>query len=115
MSELKRPTEKLSSTPYHGKEVIDELGRKIKLKRPDAVDEYNLLSALNKDSDKPSCVNMMLPQIYVQSIDGIPFEPASTLSECKANLKKLKHEGIKAVIEQIFSENSQNEIEEIKK
>lgn len=113
------PTDKILSKSKPDIVVQDSLGRAIKLKIPDALDEYDLHHALGNDSQNIGCLSMAAALTYVAEIDGVPFTTPHTSAEIRAGIKRLGKEGILAVYEaakkhNIINENA-NQVEEIKK
>lgn len=78
--------------------VIDEQDRVIKLKTPDALDEFDLNSALGQDSVNPGVASMAQALLYVVSIDGEPFIQAKSYAQVRAAIQKLGRHGIQAII-----------------
>lgn len=116
---IETPTEKILSRNNPDHFVQDSLGRTIKIKIPDALDEYDLHHALGNDSSNLGCLSMAAALTYVAEIDGTPFIQPHTYSEIRAGIKRLGKEGIVAVFEaakklNIINENP-NEVSEIKK
>lgn len=111
--------QKLNSKPgFDGKEVVDSLGRKIVLRKPDIMDRFYLMRAMGKDASNQMLVIMMYPTIYVAAIDGAPFPTPRTSVECEAALKRLGDEGSDAVNKEInkdFDDHEEEAKETIKK
>jgi len=99
--------------------VFDAEGRVIKLRIPDALDEFDLSSALGENSTNVGVVGMATALLYVESIDGAPFLPPKTYEQVRAGIKRIGKEGLKAIFEAIQeyskSASEQEGIEEIKK
>jgi hypothetical protein len=95
-----------------GKEIIDDLGRKLVLRKPNILDRYQLLKAMGQDANNSSLTMMMLPALYVAAIDDAPFPTPRTFVECEAGLKKLEEEGIRAIVAEIneYEESREKEL-----
>lgn len=115
--EPRKPSEKIVSSIFDGKEIKDRLGRTLRLRKPDVLDHYYLRRALGEDADNASCMAMMMNVIYVAGIDGQVLETPKTHSECMAALKRLGEEGIFALSNYVESTVPKDggEIEKVKK
>jgi hypothetical protein len=115
MSEIKKPSEQVLSNPYDGKEIIDKSNRKIRLRKPNILDRYDLMSALGDDAKNPMCLSYALPLLHVFSIDGSIVESARSIREFRANLARLGDDGVEAVIEYINKQDSSSDQEQKEK
>lgn len=79
--------------------VIDADGRVIKLRMPDALDEFDLSSALGNDSSNMGCAAMAQSLLYVDSINNEPFLAPKSFAQVRAGIQKLGREGMRAVAE----------------
>lgn len=102
--------------------VIDASGRVIKLRMPDALDEFDLNSALGDDSTNLGCAGMAHSLLYVESINGEPFTQPRSNAQIRAGIRILGRDGMKAVAEalQAYAEetkiaNEQEQSKAIKK
>lgn len=102
--------------------VIDEDGRVIKLRLPDALDEYDLSSALGADASNQACSAMAQTLLYVESIDNEPFSLPKSYAQVRASIKKIGSPGMRAIVEAISAYakehqelNEQGQIDAIKK
>ncbi len=77
--------------------VIDSDGRVIKLRMPDALDEFDLSSALGHDSSNMGCAAMANSLLYVESIDAFPFIQPKSLAQIRAGIKKVGTPGMRAI------------------
>jgi len=102
---------------FDGKEIKDELGRTIILRKPNVMDQYYLNKSLGEDAKNPTCYSMMLPIIYVAKIDNQVIERPLSYQECLASLQRLGNEGITAIAEAINESLTpqKEQIENIKK
>lgn len=78
--------------------VIDALGRSIRLKKPAVLAQYRIVDALGDSAKNQAYMSMVLPLIYVNSIDGNPVILPSSKTEVEALIQKLDEEGISAVM-----------------
>ncbi|HEV2917555.1 MAG TPA: hypothetical protein VGW78_07480 [Candidatus Babeliales bacterium] len=108
---MQKPSEKVLSNPFDGKEIMDKGGRKIRLRKPNILDRYDLFSALEDDAKNPMCLSYALPMLHVMSIDGVIMESARSIKEFRANLVRLADEGLEAVLEYLNEVNA-NSIEQ---
>ncbi|QTD88739.1 hypothetical protein [Burkholderia anthina] len=84
-----------------GQEVMieDARGRKIALRKPGVLAQYAIIDAVGGESAKNAVyMSMVLPLIYVASIDGDGVSTPNTKLEVKALIKRLDEDGIEAVI-----------------
>jgi hypothetical protein len=116
---INTPTEKIIGKTNLNHIVQDSLGRSIKIKIPDALDEFDLHSALGNDSANMGCLAMGGSLLYVAEIDTVPFIPPHSYADVRAGIKRLGKEGMKAVLEAIkelnIVEDNDNQVKEIKK
>lgn len=79
-------------------DVIDAKARVIKLRRPGSLAQYRLVEAIGDAASNQTYMGMVLPLIYIASIDG---EPVTTRSKAQveALIQRLDDDGIKAVME----------------
>lgn len=109
-----KPSERVLSNPYDGKEIIDKSGRKIKLRKPNIIDRYDLMSALEDDAKNPMCLSYAMPLLHVLAIDDIALESPRSIRDFRANLKRLADEGLEAVLEYMNNvEDTSSEKEQI--
>ena len=111
---MQKPSEKVLSNPFDGKEIMDKVGRKIRLRKPNILDRYDLFSALEDDAKNPMCLSYALPMLHVMSIDGIILESARSIKEFRANLVRLGEDGHNAVLEYLNEVNEATTEEEEK-
>lgn len=106
----KKPSEKIISNAFDGKEITDSLGRKLRLKKPDILDLYDLMSAIGEDSKSAFCQGMAMNVLYVATIDNQVIEAPKSYREFRATLKRIGEEGLTALM-QFMSENSDSNSE----
>jgi len=79
--------------------VSDERGRVIKLKKPGVLAQFRLIEALGETAKNEVYMGMVLPLIFVTSIDDDPvYQPASK-REVEALIQRLDEDGIAAVLQ----------------
>lgn len=93
--------------------VSDDKGRRIRLEEPDILAPYRLVDLVGAASAENSVyMAMVFPFLYVTEIDGdTVFTPASK-RELEALIKRLGHDGIKALregVEKHFAKKSEAE------
>jgi hypothetical protein len=121
---IETPTERIiakqkAQLPDH---VIDEQGRVIKLRMPDALDEFDLSSALGNDSTNMACSAMAQLLLHVESIDGEPFLRPQSYAQIRAGIQRVGNHGMKAISEKLIEfakekkeESEQDQMNAIKK
>lgn len=114
MSEVKKPSEKVVESKLDGKEVQDASGRKLRLRKPDILDMYDLFSAIGaEDSKNPGCLMLATKVLYVATIDNSVVPSPKSYAEFRATLKRIGDAGILAVSQAIEEEESLTEKEAI--
>lgn len=78
-------------------EVLDERGRLITLKKPGVLAQFRLIEALGDTAQNQVYMAMVLPLIFVSSIDGEAVIPPTRKSEVEALIQRLDEDGISAV------------------
>jgi hypothetical protein len=79
-SNIETPSEKILNKNIFQAEVIDSLERKIILKEPDPLEEYDLMKVMGEDVENKMCLMIASTMLYIKSIDGEPFlQPQSYL------------------------------------
>ena len=79
--------------------VIDSTGRTIKLKKPSVLAQYRLIEVLADSAKNEVYMAMVLPLIYITSIDDEAVYQPISKREVEALIQKLDEEGIQAVME----------------
>lgn len=103
MTDVKKPSEKIVSNNFDGKEITDSVGRKLRLKKPDIVDQFDLLGALGEHSNNDGQKNMALSVLYIATIDNLVVESPKTYSEIRAALRRIGDAGLIALTNYINS------------
>ena len=88
----------LTDTIWKG-EITDSKGRILKLRNPSLWDEYGLCKIMGKDSENSQCLMMGEFLIKVAAIDNVILGTPTSYNEFSANLSKLGHEGLNALLE----------------
>ena len=78
--------------------VTDAKGRAIVLRKPGVLAQYRLVETLGASASNEVYMSMVLPLIYIESIDGDVVSTAKRL-QIDALIQRLDEEGIKAVME----------------
>jgi len=77
--------------------IIDAQGRVIKLRMPDALDEFDLNSALGNDSNNIGCAAMATALLYIESIDGEKFLHPKSYAQVRSGIQKVGRDGLQAI------------------
>jgi hypothetical protein len=93
--------------------VTDSAGRTITLQKPSMLAQYRLVEALGETASNQVYMNMVLPLIYVTSIDGTPA-PSTKKIQIEALIQRLDEHGLKAVVEGIKENFGNQDTEEDK-
>ena len=92
------PSEAILAKAQTEYDVIDTRGRTIKLKKPSVLAQYRLIEILEDSAKNEVYMAMVLPLIYVTSIDGeVAHQPISK-REVEAIIQQLDEDGINAVM-----------------
>ncbi|MFC4526417.1 hypothetical protein ISN76_12905 [Dyella halodurans] len=78
--------------------VADAKGRQILLKKPGTLAQFRLVELMGDSARNVVYMNMVLPLIFVASIDGDPVAK-STKAQIEALIQRLDDEGVEAVAE----------------
>jgi|SRR5580658_5878116 hypothetical protein len=117
---VQKPSERVVQTSIDGKEVVDSLGRKIVLRKPDILDMWDVFSAIGaEDSKNPACMMLATKVLHIATIDGQVVMCPKSQKEFRAALKRIGESGILAIdsaLDEIEQNLSQKEmIEKAKK
>lgn len=91
-----KPSEEIVKVPEA--DVLDARARVIKLRKPGVLAQYRLVETLGESASNQAYMGMVLPLIYVASIDGEAVN-ARTKMQIEALIQRLDEEGIRAVME----------------
>lgn len=80
-------------------QVTDAQGRKITLKRPGVLAQYRLVELLGDTAKNEVYMGMVLPLIFVTSIDDEAVAQPTTKRQVEALIQRLSDDGVKAVME----------------
>lgn len=115
----KKPSEKIIANNYDGIEILDEKNRILKLRKPDVLDFYDLMSALGEDAKNPACSAMASNILYIGMIDGQIVSSPKSYAEVRATLKRVGQEGLQALTQYMSGVEKNDEekegIEKVKK
>lgn len=98
----------IPAMPTDGVEIVDSLGRKLKIKDPAILQESRLVRALGGDASMNSGYMMgyVMPAAMVVEIDGIPVNFPVTEAQLEASIQRIGREGLAAVMNH-FTEKAQ--------
>ena len=92
-----KPSEQIARAAAKEFEVIDDLGRIIKLKKPNPLANLDFKKALGKNHENVLYLVEVMPLAYVAQIDGEIVITPSNEGELRALYKRLGDEGSTAV------------------
>jgi len=78
--------------------VTDAKGREILLKKPGTLAQFRLVEMMGESAKNVVYMNMVLPLIFVASIDGDAVTK-STKAQIEALIQRLDDEGVEAVVQ----------------
>lgn len=94
------PSEEVVRTGKEEYSVIDACGRTITLKKPGVLAQYRLVEAIGGETAQNQVyMGMVLPIIFVTSIDGLHVPPLSNKAQIEGLIVRLDEHGIAAVAE----------------
>lgn len=100
----------------------DKKGRTFVLKKPDLLDQYDLMRALGKDAEVQGCVTLATPLVCIKSIDGEDFPSPQSNLQIRAGLKRIGTETMTEILNALVKSNlistesnQEEEKEELKK
>lgn len=109
------PSQQIIKSSAKEVEIIDELGRIIKLKKPSPLANLDFKKALGNNHQNVLYLVEVIPLAYVVSIDGDMVPTPSTNAEIRALYQRLDEEGNsavqKAVAEAFFEQPKEDEAE----
>lgn len=97
MADVSKPSKQVLANDFDGKEIEDSLGRKIKLKKPNVLDKYDLYSALGDDAKNMMCLTYAIPLLHIALLDGMIVEAPKSYAQFRATLQRVGEEAIEAV------------------
>jgi hypothetical protein len=92
------PSAELLSAAKQEVDVMDARARVIKLRKPGVLAQYRLVEMLGESASNQVYMSMVLPRIYVASIDGAPAKVQNKM-QVEALIQQLDEDGITAVME----------------
>ena len=79
--------------------ITDDKGRVLVLRKPGVLAQFNIVKAVGSESAKnESYMAMVMPLIYLKSIDGALVSPPTNPLQLDALITKLDEEGVLAVM-----------------
>ncbi len=102
------PTEQIIAKAAAEVVITDPRGRTIKLRKPGVLAQFRLIEALGDTARNEVYVGMVMPLLYIATIDGEPAFPPSKKSEVEALIQQLDEDGISAISEAVFKNFGQS-------
>ena len=96
---IQTPTQEAVAAAQKTVTVKDDRGRAIVLRKPQVLAQYRLVLALEERAKNEVYMGMVLPLIFVGSIDGDPVSPPLRQSDVDALIQRLDEDGINAVMQ----------------
>lgn len=113
------PSDQVTSAARAEYEVTDATGRKITLKKPPFLAQFDLAAVIDDKQPGAGTLRMMVaPVLYVAGIDGDAVERPAGERELRALLQRLDEAGYQAVLEGItkhFTPANDNKDSQLKK
>lgn len=91
--------------------ITDSSGRVITMKKPGALAQYRLIEALGDTAKNQTYMSMVLPLIYVVSIDDSAVFQPTTKAQVEALIQRLEEAGIEAVMKCVQEKFGKNDPE----
>ncbi len=105
------PSETLIKKANQDFSTTDANGRVITLRNPPVLAQFNLVAAVGDRSSNKGYMAMVMPLIYVTSIDGSPVNMPNTQREIDALIQKLDDAGVEAVMNAVMEHFGEQDIE----
>lgn len=87
--------------------IVDARGRRITLKRPPVLRQFDLILAVGPDTARnDTFMQLVLPLLWVSAIDDEPIKPPRSKAELDALIQRLDDEGLSAVTAWIMTQAS---------
>ncbi len=96
-----KPTQEILAKASEETEVVDALGRTIKIKKPGVLAQYRLIEALGDSAQNQTYMAMVLPLIYVTAIDDLAVHQPKSKMQVEALIQLLDEAGIEAVMRHV--------------
>lgn len=96
---LTTPSEEIIQAQNQEFVVTDKRGRKITLKKPGILMQYKLVEILGDSSSNQRYLAMVMPLLFVTSIDNLPVHRLADKRQIDALLERLDEDGLSAVME----------------
>lgn len=110
MTDEKKPSDQVLNNPYDGKTITDSRGRQIRLRKPNILDRYDLLSAMEGDTKNTACLTHAIPLLHIATIDNEVLECPKSYADFRWALAKMGNEGFEAIIK--FMEEVEEKLDE---
>jgi hypothetical protein len=78
--------------------VTDPRGRRIVMKRPNVLAQYDLIEVLGDAANNQTYVGMVLPLLFVTEIDGEAESPLTSKLLVRALIQRLGEDGVNSVM-----------------
>jgi len=95
--------------------VVDARGRSIVLKKPGVLAQFRLVEVLGNAAKNEVYMGMVLPLIFIASIDGDELAQPTTKLQVEALIQRLDEDGINAVMTGVQEHFGRVDPEESKK
>lgn len=96
--DVKTPSEEVVQKAVSEVVITDGMGRAITLKKPGVLAQFRLIEALGETAKNEVYMGMVLPLIFIASIDGAVVPTPVRKSEVEALIQRLDEEGVTAVV-----------------
>ena len=108
------PSEQIIKQATNEVTITDILNRVILLRKPNPLSQYRIVEAVGNSAENRVYMAMVLPLIYVASIDGLPVVMINNKQQLEALIQRLDEDGISAVataVQENFGSSSDQETE----
>lgn len=93
------PSQALIKEAIKEASIVDKVGRRLTLRKPDVLAQYRLVKIVGGETAKNEVyMGMIMPIIFLAEIDGDPVFFPRTEGELEANIVRLGEEGLEAVM-----------------
>lgn len=92
------PSAQLVAQATRDADITDSTGRIIKLRKPGVLAQFRLIEAVGDSAKNEVYMAMVMPLLFVASIDGEDVEPIVRKSELEALINRLGDDGVAAVV-----------------
>lgn len=95
---LKKPSEQVVAQALQEIKITDSTGRNYVLRKPGVLAQFRLVEALGDTAANQTYMRMVLPLLFVASIDDEQLLPPIKKPQVEALIQRLGDEGIEAVL-----------------